>query len=374
MDKHQQQQSRSGSPSLSSPQALCDGGGIAGAGEQSTAAGATAVPAAGYHDRGTPSRSSSSSTRPSASSAMLDNRLAPRPTCSWDSAFQTNISGGSRKKSSTGTSTAAAVAAAAAFRTESSGRLLESAAAVEARAAADADVATTSTGADSVLKHSTEALTNTSEMMGASYGKDGTMPENGADFRRAASLGTGETACPTPSTKYVPAPATVSRAAGAATSDDDLMDTDEGVMARLAEFTEMARRTAAHNEELSQELAAEKRRVAHSTRKLEQSHITCTELRESLALAQDTVVKLREHEMAWAESTASEMSLRSEMCALKDEYAGVSGDASALRKRCDVLERENAELVERFASMAEEKRQMESKARRLLRSDRYRGY
>ncbi|CAM9673870.1 unnamed protein product [Ectocarpus sp. 13 AM-2016] len=248
---------------------------------------------------------------------------------------QTNISGGSRKKSSTAISTAAATAAAAAaFRTESSSRLLASTAAVEARAAAAADVATTSTGADGVFTSSRGAMTNKSEMMGAFYGRDGTMHENGADFRRNASLGTGKTACPTPSTKSVPAPATASRAAAAATSDDDLTDTDEGVMARLAEFTEMARRTAAHNE----------------------------------------VVKLREHEMAWAESTASEMSLRSEMCALKDEYAGVSGDASTLRKRCDVLERENAELVERFATMAEEKRQMESKARRLLRSDRYRGY
>ncbi|CAM9180956.1 unnamed protein product, partial [Ectocarpus sp. 12 AP-2014] len=311
------------------------------------------------------------------SGAILDNRLAPRPTRSWDTAFQTNISGGRRKKSSTAISTAAATAAAAAaaaFRTESSSRLLASTAAVEARAAAAADVATTSTGADGVFTSSRGAMTNKSEMMGAFYGRDGTMHENGADFRRNASLGTDKTACPTPSTKSVPAPATASRAAAAATSDDDLTDTDEGVMARLAEFTEMAGRTAAHNEELSQELAAEKRRVAHSTRKLEQSHITCTELRESLALAQDTVVKLREHEMAWAESIASEMSLRSEMCALKDEYAGVSGDASTLRKRCDVLERENAELVERFATMAEEKRQMESKARRLLRSDRYRGY
>lgn len=45
-------------------------------------------------------------------------------------------------------------------------------------------------------------------------------------------------------------------------------------------------------QELSQELAAEKRRVAHSTRKLEQNRITCTELRESLALAQDTVRQL----------------------------------------------------------------------------------
>ena len=42
-------------------------------------------------------------------------------------------------------------------------------------------------------------------------------------------------------------------------------------------------------QELSRELAAEKRRAAHTSRKLEQSNITCTELRESLALAQDTV-------------------------------------------------------------------------------------
>ncbi|CAM9420117.1 unnamed protein product [Ectocarpus fasciculatus] len=217
---------------------------------------------------------------------------------------------------------------------ESSSRLPASTDAADARAAADADVATASTGANDMLKNSGGALTNKSEMMGASYGRDGAVPANGADFRRNASIGAGETACPRPNTKSVSAPATASRAAGAATSDDDLTDTDEGVMLRLAEFTEMARRTAAHNE----------------------------------------VVKLREHEMAWAESTASEMSLRSEMCALKDEYAGVSGDASVLRKRCDVLQRENAELGERFAAMAEEKRQMESKARRLLRSDRYRGY
>lgn len=59
-------------------------------------------------------------------------------------------------------------------------------------------------------------------------------------------------------------------------------------------------------------------------------------------------MKLREHEMAWAESTASEMSLRAEMCALKDEYANASANASALRKRCDVLQRENAELGERY--------------------------
>lgn len=42
-------------------------------------------------------------------------------------------------------------------------------------------------------------------------------------------------------------------------------------------------------QELSRELAAEKRRGAHTNRKLEQSNMTSTELRESLVLAQDTV-------------------------------------------------------------------------------------
>lgn len=59
-------------------------------------------------------------------------------------------------------------------------------------------------------------------------------------------------------------------------------------------------------------------------------------------------MKLREHEMAWAESTASEMSLRAEMCALKDEFAEASTSASVLRKRCDALQRENAELGDRY--------------------------
>lgn len=60
------------------------------------------------------------------------------------------------------------------------------------------------------------------------------------------------------------------------------------------------------------------------------------------------VMKLREHEMSWAETTASEMSLRAEMCALTDDYSSVSGDASTLGKRCEVLQRENAELSERW--------------------------
>ena len=51
--------------------------------------------------------------------------------------------------------------------------------------------------------------------------------------------------------------------------------------------------------------------------------------------------------MSWAETTASEMSLRAELCALRDEYSSVSGDASALRKRCEALQRENTELGER---------------------------
>lgn len=42
-------------------------------------------------------------------------------------------------------------------------------------------------------------------------------------------------------------------------------------------------------QELSRELVAEKRRVVHTTRKLEQCSNTCAELRESLTLAQDTV-------------------------------------------------------------------------------------
>eukprot|EP00752_Nemacystus_decipiens_P005007 g4552.t1 len=148
------------------------------------------------------------------------------------------------------------------------------------------------------------------------------------------------------------------RAGGVTARDDDLTDTNEGVLVRLAEFTEIARSTAVQNEELSHELAAEKRRAAHISGKLEQSNITCTELRESLALAQDTVMKLREHEMSWAETTASEMSLRAELCALKDEHSSASAEASALRKRCEVLQRENAELGERFATLAEEKRQV----------------
>lgn len=182
----------------------------------------------------------------------------------------------------------------------------------------------------------------------------------------------------------------------------------------------------ARPQELSRELAEEKRRVAHAARKLEQSNMTCNELRESLALAQDTVrpegrrrgkggrggegegrvvqcsaraasfgpplcfvsrcpflgefcfphrfpsaldllrglsppfyprrvcpvsqvIKTREHEMAWAKSTASEMSLRTEICALKDEHSSVSGELSVLRKRCGVLQRENTELGERSA-------------------------
>lgn len=58
-------------------------------------------------------------------------------------------------------------------------------------------------------------------------------------------------------------------------------------------------------------------------------------------------MRLREHEMAWAERTASEMSLRSEMCALKDDLSRVSGDNTALKKRCDILRQENTELGER---------------------------
>lgn len=61
------------------------------------------------------------------------------------------------------------------------------------------------------------------------------------------------------------------------------------------------------------------------------------------------VMRLREHEMAWAERTASEMSLRSEMCAVKDDLSRVSVDNAALKKRCDMLQRENAELGERCA-------------------------
>lgn len=60
------------------------------------------------------------------------------------------------------------------------------------------------------------------------------------------------------------------------------------------------------------------------------------------------VIKLREHEMRWAESTANEMSLRAEVCALKDEHASAAGDAAAFKKRCDVLLTENTELGERY--------------------------
>lgn len=64
------------------------------------------------------------------------------------------------------------------------------------------------------------------------------------------------------------------------------------------------------------------------------------------------VIKLREHEIRWAESTASEMSLRAEVCALKDEHNSVVGDAVVLRKRCEVLQRENNELGERYSTCA----------------------
>lgn len=59
------------------------------------------------------------------------------------------------------------------------------------------------------------------------------------------------------------------------------------------------------------------------------------------------VIKLREHERRWAESTADEMSLRAELCAMKDECASTSGNAAILRNRCETLERDNAELGER---------------------------
>lgn len=52
--------------------------------------------------------------------------------------------------------------------------------------------------------------------------------------------------------------------------------------------------------------------------------------------------------MKWAESTAGEMSLRAEVCALKDERATALGDAAALKKRCEALQQENNELGERY--------------------------
>lgn len=59
------------------------------------------------------------------------------------------------------------------------------------------------------------------------------------------------------------------------------------------------------------------------------------------------MIKLREHEMAWAERTANEMSLRAELCALKDEHSSVSSDAAVLKKRCEAFQLENTELGER---------------------------
>lgn len=59
------------------------------------------------------------------------------------------------------------------------------------------------------------------------------------------------------------------------------------------------------------------------------------------------VIKLREHELRWAESTAHEMSLRAELCTLKDEHATAVGDAAIFKKRCEALQRENTELGER---------------------------
>lgn len=61
------------------------------------------------------------------------------------------------------------------------------------------------------------------------------------------------------------------------------------------------------------------------------------------------VIKLREHELRWAESTASEMSLRSELCALKDENAAAVSETAILKRRCDALQRENNDLGERYA-------------------------
>lgn len=59
------------------------------------------------------------------------------------------------------------------------------------------------------------------------------------------------------------------------------------------------------------------------------------------------VMKLREHEQGWAETTAREISLRRELCGLRDGHASATADATALRKRCEALERENKELGER---------------------------
>ncbi|CAM9115742.1 unnamed protein product [Pylaiella littoralis] len=297
----------------SAPRALGQkGGDLAGVREASTAA-PVAAPSPTAH--ASIPLSSSSPSGPFSSGGVVDHRLAPRPRRSWDTTFLTNDVGDTETTDAT-----------AACRPQPDSRMPAS----------------------------------TVETVGGKAGA-------GA----GAGAGTGSAI---PPDTNVPSTLSSLRPGGCTASDDDLTDTDEGVLARLAEFTEMARRTAAHNEELSQELAAEKRRGAHTNRKLEQSNMTSTELRESLALAQDTVMKLREHEIAWAESTASEMSLRAEMCALKDEFAEVSTSASVLRKRCDALQRENAELGDRLASIAEEKRQVETKARRLLRSDRYRGY
>lgn len=58
-------------------------------------------------------------------------------------------------------------------------------------------------------------------------------------------------------------------------------------------------------------------------------------------------MKLREHELRWAESTAHEMSLRAETCALKDDHASAVGDVAIYKKRCEALQKENSELAER---------------------------
>ncbi|CAM9177307.1 unnamed protein product, partial [Hapterophycus canaliculatus] len=206
---------------------------------------------------------------------------------------------------------------------------------------ATAAVAATATGynsrtffsAEEASPRGGERATSMPAVKSASYDRsDDSSGDRGLSCRSSKLGATGIPACSpdTPDSSVLAS----TRAEGAGGSDDDVTDTDEGVMAKLKDFTEIARRTAAHNE----------------------------------------VMRLREHEMAWAARTASEMSLRSEMCALKDDLSRVSGNNAVLQRRCDVLQQENAELGERFAAIAEEKRQVESKARRLLRSDRYRGY
>ncbi|CAM9781938.1 unnamed protein product [Chrysoparadoxa australica] len=137
----------------------------------------------------------------------------------------------------------------------------------------------------------------------------------------------------------------------------------EQIIATVEEFTTMAGAAARATERLNRELCDMRHETLAYKRKIDQLTRSTTELAASLQQSEDTTTQQRGKESHLAEVIASELALKGELHALKNENRKLVQGRDTQARELSRLESENKRLREEYAVLAQEQRAARQRSR-----------